>query len=119
MARRVSTPRRHPTAVPKRRSIRLRPVHPGEILREEFLKPLRLSMNRLSLDLRVPVTRIAEIIRERRAVTPDTALRLARYFDTTPAFWLNLQTKFDLDTAQDQLLAEIERQVRPRKDAAA
>jgi len=104
--------RRHPGTF-------LRPVHPGEILMEEFLKPLKLSMNHLSLDLRVPVTRIAEIIHGRRAITPDTALRLARYFDTTPAFWLHLQSKFDLDTAQDRLLAKVQREVRPRKEVAA
>ena len=62
---------------------RLPPIHPGEILREDFLLPLGLSMNRLALDLRVPVTRIAEIVRERRGITPDTALRLARYFNTS------------------------------------
>jgi addiction module HigA family antidote len=75
-------------------------------------------MNQLSLDLRVPVTRIAEIIHGRRAITPDTALRLARYFDTTPAFWLNLQSKFDLDNAEDRILAKVRREVRPRKTAA-
>jgi len=75
---------------------KLKPVHPGEILSEDFMKPYSLSMNRLALDLRVPVTRIADIVAERRAVTIDTALRLARYFKTTPEFWLNLQTKYDL-----------------------
>ncbi len=93
---------------------RLRPVHPGEILGEEFLKPLKLSMNQLALDLHVPVTRIAELIHRRRAVTPDTALRLGRYFDTTPAFWLNLQSKFDLDVAEDAILPKVRREVRPR-----
>ncbi len=98
---------------------KVRPVHPGEILCEDFLKPLGLSMNRLALDLRVPVTRIAELVHGRRAITPDTALRLARYFNTTPAFWLNLQSKFDLDTAEDKMLAKIRREVRPCKVAAA
>jgi addiction module HigA family antidote len=92
---------------------KLKPVHPGEILNEEYMKPYRLSMNRLALDLRVPVTRIADIVAERRAITPDTALRLARYFKTTPQFWLNLQTKFDLEVAEDQHLARIERDVQP------
>jgi len=109
----------HASTIRRDSSRLLRPVHPGEILSEEFLKPLNLSMNRLSLDLRVPVTRIAEIVHGRRAITPDTALRLGRYFDTTPAFWLNLQSKFDLDTAQDRLLARVRREVRPRKEAAA
>jgi addiction module HigA family antidote len=97
---------------------RLQPVHPGEILSEDFLKPFKLSMNQLALDLHVPVTRIAELVHRRRAVTPDTALRLARYFDTTPAFWLNLQSKFDLDVAEDAILPRVRREVRPR-DAKA
>lgn len=93
----------------------LKPVHPGEVLREDFLGPLGLSMNRLALDLRVPVTRIAEIVHGRRAVTPETALRLARYFNTTPQFWLNLQMRYDLDVAEDNELAQIKRDVHPRK----
>ena len=97
---------------------RLRPVHPGEILNEDFLKPLSLSMNRLALDLRVPVTRIADLVQRRRAVTPYTALRLGLYFGTTPAFWLNLQSKFDLDVAEDPILPAVRREVRPRVDAA-
>jgi addiction module HigA family antidote len=94
---------------------RLKPVHPGEILREEFMGPLGLSMNRLALDLRVPVTRIAEIFHERRGITPDTALRLARYFNTTPQFWMNLQAAYDLDVAQDKQLARINRDVQPMR----
>ncbi len=92
---------------------KLKPVHPGEILREEYLVPLNLSMNRLALDLRVPVTRIAEIVHESRAITVGTALRLARYFNTTPQFWLNLQTRYDLEVAQDKELATINHDVRP------
>jgi antitoxin HigA-1 len=92
---------------------KLKPVHPGEILSEDFMKPYGLSMNRLALDLRVPVTRIGDIVAERRAVTVDTALRLARYFRTTPEFWLNLQTKYDLEVAEDDKLAKIERDVHP------
>src|ERR1700682_2394177 len=91
----------------------LPPIHPGEILRAEFMGPLRLSMNRLALDLRVPVTRIAEIVHERRGITPDTALRLARYFSTSAGFWLNLQSAYDLEVAQDKLSRTIEREVRP------
>lgn len=91
----------------------LSPVHPGEILREEFMAPLALSMNRLALDLRVPVTRIAEIVHERRGITPDTALRLGRYFNTSARFWLNLQTQYDLDIAQEESRLSIERDVRP------
>ena len=91
----------------------LPPVHPGEILREDFLKPLDLSMNRLAIDLHVPVTRIAEIVHERRGISPDTALRLARYFNTSARFWINLQAAYDLDVAQDEIAQEIEREVRP------
>ena len=91
----------------------LPPIHPGEILRADFMEPLQLSMNRLALDLRVPVTRIAEIVHGRRGVTPDTALRLARYFNTSPGFWMNLQTSYDLEVAQDKLSRVIEREVQP------
>jgi addiction module HigA family antidote len=79
----------------------------------DFLKPLGLSMNRLALYLRVPVTRIAEIVHERRAVTPDTALRLGRYFHTSARFWLDLQVAYDLEVAQHALCATIERDVQP------
>ena len=92
---------------------KLKPVHPGEILREEFMVPLSLSMNKMALDLRVPVTRIADIVNERRSVTADTALRLARYFKNSPAFWMNLQTRYDLDVAEDEIAAKLERDVRP------
>ncbi|MGH9492211.1 MAG: HigA family addiction module antitoxin [Terriglobales bacterium] len=92
---------------------KLPPIHPGEILREDFMKPLRLSMNRLALDLRVPVTRIAEIVHERRGITPDTALRLGRYFNTSARFWLNVQAAYDLEVARDQHEREIERRVQP------
>src|ERR1700758_5266728 len=104
--------------MPKAQAL-LPPIHPGEILRVEFMEPLRLSMNRLALDLRVPVTRIAEIVPERRGLTPDTALRLARYFDTTAGFWMNLQTAYDLEVAQDKLFRTIEREVHPAVMAAA
>ena len=73
------------------------PVHPGEILREDFMKPLGLTINKLALELHVPATRIGEIVHERRRITADTALRLARYFHTNPEFWLNLQNFFDLE----------------------
>ncbi len=96
----------------------LEPIHPGEILREEFMRPLGLSMNRLALDLRVPITRIAEVIHERRAITIDTALRLAQYFNTTPNFWMNLQLQYDLDRVEDEDLASIKRDVRPLAVAA-
>lgn len=92
---------------------KLKPVHPGEILHEEFMKPLGLSMNKLALDLRVPVTRIADIVGERRGITADTALRLARYFKNAPVFWMNLQTRYDLEVAQDEFAAKVERDVQP------
>lgn len=95
------------------KSGKLPPIHPGEILHEDFMKPLGISMNRLALDLHVPVTRIAEIVHHRRSVTPDTALRLGRYFNTSARFWLNAQSSYDLEVAQDQLQRMIERDVRP------
>jgi antitoxin HigA-1 len=97
---------------------KLKPVHPGEILREEFMKPLRLSMNKLALDLRVPVTRIAEIVHERRAISADSALRLGRYFNTTPVFWMNLQVRYDLEVAEDKLSARVARDVQPLAGAS-
>jgi antitoxin HigA-1 len=96
----------------------LPPIHPGEILREDFMSPLGLSMNRLALDLHVPVTRIAEIVHERRSISPDTALRLARYFHTTARFWLNLQAAHDLEVAEDELASTIAREVRPVSTAS-
>jgi len=97
-----------------KRSAKLAPIHPGEILREDFMKPLGISMNRLALDLHVPVTRIAEIVHERRGISPDTALRLGRYFNTSARFWLNAQSSYDLELAQDALEKTIESEVRPR-----
>ena len=96
---------------------KLTPIHPGEILREDFLRPLNLSANRLALDVHVPVTRITDILRGRRAITTDTALRLARYFGITPEFWLNLQRDYELEVAQDTTLAAVEREVRPLRKA--
>ncbi|HKV46838.1 MAG TPA: HigA family addiction module antitoxin [Candidatus Acidoferrales bacterium] len=92
---------------------KLKPVHPGEMLREEFLKPYGISMTKLAIDLHVPLTRIADIAAERRGITSDTALRLARYFHTTPEFWMNMQVKYELDVAEDERLPEIERVVHP------
>jgi addiction module HigA family antidote len=90
------------------------PVHPGEILREEFLVPLELSAHALAQKLRVPGTRISEIINERRAVSADTALRLARYFGTSAEFWLNLQSSYDLARARLELAERIKQEVAPR-----
>jgi addiction module HigA family antidote len=98
----------------RKRGALMPPVHPGEILREDFLKPLGLSVNKLALELHVPATRIGEIVHERRRVTADTALRLARYFNTNAEFWLNLQIFFDLEVSRRSgTVSEIERQVQP------
>ncbi len=92
----------------------MRPIHPGEVLREEFLIPLGMSAHALALELKVPAPRINEIVRERRAVTPDTALRLARYFGTTPQFWMNLQTSYDLKFAEIKIGSKIITEVHMR-----
>lgn len=96
---------------------RLPPVHPGEILREDLMKPVGLSINGLARDLRVPVTRMSEIVNGRRSITADTALRLARYFGTTPQFWMNLQAAYDLEVAARASAARIARDIRPREAA--
>jgi len=92
----------------------LDPIHPGEVLGEEFMAPLDLSANALAMALRVPATRISEIVRGRRSITPDTALRLARYFGTSPDLWVGLQMEHDLRLARAELEAEVERDVQPR-----
>lgn len=83
------------------------------------MQPLGLSMNRMALDLRVPVTRIADIVNERRGITADTALRLARYFNNAPAFWMNLQLRYDLEVAEDEISQKVSRDVRPLDLATA
>jgi len=93
---------------------KMRPIHPGEVLREEFLEPLGLSAHALAQALRVPAPRVNDLVRERRSVTPDTALRLARYFDTSPQFWLNLQASYDLKIAFREAGKRIAREVEPR-----
>ncbi|HTA87621.1 MAG TPA: HigA family addiction module antitoxin [Silvibacterium sp.] len=100
-------------SIPRRSSDRSVAIHPGEFLREGFMKPLGLSANALSIALRVPVTRISEIVNERRGVTADTALRLARYFNMTPEFWMNVQARYDLEVAKDALSKSIHAEVRP------
>ena len=86
-------------------------VHPGEVLLEEFLEPMGLSQYRLAKDISVPPRRINEIVHGKRAVTADTALRLARYFGTTPRFWLDLQTQYDLEIEADRLGDRLDREV--------
>jgi addiction module HigA family antidote len=90
---------------------KLAPVHPGEVLLEEFLKPFGISQYRLAKDLSVPPRRINEIVLGKRAVSADTALRLARYFQTTDRFWLNLQARFDLEVERDRLGERLAREV--------
>ena len=92
---------------------RLPPVHPGEILRDEFLTPMELSVYRLARALKVSRPRLNEIVQGRRAVTTDTALRLGRYLGTTPEFWINLQTRYDLDVAERTTRRRIEREIEP------
>ena len=87
------------------------PIHPGEVLREEFLTPLGISQYRLAKEIHVPARRINEIVLEKRRITADTALRLARYFKTSPQFWLGLQMDYDLDVAEDALGARLDREV--------
>ena len=103
MSRKTSNPVRFP--------------HPGDTILEDFLKPLGISVHKLALELRVPATRMTEIVHGRRGITADTALRLARYFNTTPKFWLNLQTSFDLARATETRAKEIRRSVQPRAAA--
>ena len=92
----------------------LPPVHPGEQLREEFMVPMGITAYRLAKDIGVPVTRVQEIAAERRSITGDTALRLARYFGTTAEFWLNMQRDFELETAAEKLGDRLEAEVKPR-----
>lgn len=95
-------------------STRMLPIHPGEILLEEFLEPMGLSQYRVAKDTSVPPRRINEIVHGKRAITADTALRLGRYFGTSEIFWLNLQTRYDLETERDRLGDRLEREVFPR-----
>jgi len=88
-------------------------VHPGEVLLEEFLKPMGLSQNRVAIDIGVPARRINEIVLGKRRITADTALRLARYFDMSPQFWLGLQMDYDLDVTEDAIAQRLEQEVRP------
>jgi len=92
---------------------RMAPVHPGEILLEQFLKPMGMSQNRLSTEISVPPRRINEIVHGKRRITADTAMRLARFFNMTPQYWMGLQADYDLDLAQDELEKTIIREVRP------
>ena len=92
---------------------KLPPIHPGEILHEEFLEPMGISQYRLAKSLSVPARRINEIVLGKRAITADTAIRLARYFGTSPQFWMNLQGRYDLDVAEDRNADRIRKEVSP------
>jgi antitoxin HigA-1 len=96
---------------------KLKPVHPGEVLLEEFLRPMDLSQNRLAIAMGVPPRRINEIVLGKRSITADTALRLGRYFGMSPQFWLGLQMDYDLDVTADNLEKRLKREVKPRAEA--
>lgn len=96
----------------------LPPIHPGEILLEEFLKPLGVSQYRLAKEISVPPRHINEIVLGKRAVSPDTALRLARYFGLSDRFWINLQARYDLEVEKERLADRLEREVRPYATAS-
>lgn len=98
---------------------KLKPIFPGEILLEEFMNPLGISQNKLARDIDVPVGRVSDIVRGKRAITTDTALRLGIYFGTSPEFWLNLQNRYDLKLAQRNILPKIAKDVRPHERRAA
>jgi addiction module HigA family antidote len=100
------------------RAKKIPPLHPGEVLYEDFVVTTGISIHRLAMDLRVPANRIAEIVKGQRAISADTALRLARYLGTSPEFWFGLQSDYELEKAKDQLAAKIAREVHPRKRAA-
>jgi addiction module HigA family antidote len=95
------------------------PIHPGEILSEEFLGPMGISQSRLAREISVPPRRIIEICLGKRAVTPDTALRLARFFAMSAEFWMNLQQRYDLERAKDEMAGRLDREVRPLRGRAA
>ena len=99
-------------------SKKIAPIHPGEILLEEFLKPMGISQNRLALDIRVPARRINEIVHGKRRITAGTALRLAKYFDMSPQFWLGLQMDYDLDIAVDQLAERLKSEIQVYRSTA-
>ncbi len=98
---------------------KLPPIHPGEILGEEFLCPMQISQSRLARDINVPPRRINEICLGKRGITPDTALRLARYFGTSAEFWMNLQQRYDLERRKDEIEERLRREIRPLSGKAA
>lgn len=105
--------------MPRKKTKTLDPIPPGEILTEEFLVPIGVSQSRVARDLNVPARRINEICRGKRSITPDTALRLSTYFGTSPEFWMNLQTRYDLELTRDSKQDLISKEVRPLDGSAA
>ena len=99
-------------------SKKMNPLHSGEILLKEFLKPMNLSQNKLALDIKVPARRINEIVHGKRRITADTALRLAKYFNMSPQFWLGLQMDYDLDVVEDQLADRLDHEIREYRPTA-
>lgn len=104
---------RSQTTTDAARSGRLTPVHPGEMLREEFLIPMGLSAHALAMAIMVPGTRIAEIVKQKRGISGDTAVRLGRYFRTSPQFWMNLQSHYELEVARDNMGPGVEESIKP------
>ena len=96
---------------------KLAPIHPGEILMEEFLKPMEISQYRLAKDINVPARRINEIVHAKRSISPDTALRLSKYFGLSESFWMNLQARYDLEVAKDRLKDRLDKEVQVYADA--
>lgn len=96
----------------------MRPIHPGEILREEYLSPMGMTPHALAMDLHVPAPRINDVVREKRSISVDTALRLSRYFNTSAQFWMNLQSSYDLKVAEREVGSKIESEVRQLEMAA-
>ena len=92
-------------------STKMKPIHPGEVLREEFLKPMGITQYRLALDIHVQATRINQIVRGKSGISADTALRLGRYFQVSPQFWLNLQARYDLEVAMNRINGRLEKEV--------
>ena len=97
---------------------KLHPIHPGEVLHEEFLKPFELTQYRLAKEIHVPARRINEIVQGKRAISADTALRLSRYFGTSAKFWLNLQAQYDLEIQEEKIADQLEKNIKPFRKAA-
>jgi addiction module HigA family antidote len=98
---------------------KIKPTHPGDVLRHDYLEPLGMTPNALAIAIRVPASRVGEIVNGKRSITAPTALRLARYFSSSARFWMNLQSYYDLAIAEDELAGDVERDVQPRKMATA